>query len=135
MNFFKGKLVNENGRYYILAEGAKIPVPDVKQKVLNNDKRQPRDVVMGIRPEHIRLAAEDAEYYLNAVVDVSEMMGSEVHLHVNTNDTDTIIRVPTTEVCYTSFFESGAGKNIKFTFDANLMHVFDAETEQNIFFS
>ena len=42
-----------------------------------------RKVTVGIRPEHIAFAAAPGTDTVSSKVDVSEMMGSEVYLHVN----------------------------------------------------
>jgi multiple sugar transport system ATP-binding protein len=65
---------------------------------------------------------------IKASVDVSELMGSEVHLHVLVEETDVVIKAPTTdlnEVC-----NLGTDKYIYFTVTPSLMHLFDDETEQ-----
>ena len=55
-------------------------------------------MTLGIRPEHIRVVQQDAEGSIRAKVDLSEMMGSEIHMHVTVDETDVIIRVPTAEM-------------------------------------
>jgi len=57
-------------------------------------------------------------------VDVSEMMGSEVHLHVNADGKDVVIIVPTLDVSgsYKDAFKYGA--ELHLTFGGNVCHVF-----------
>ena len=54
----------------------------------------PGEVIVGVRPVHVHLA-EDG---IDATVDVSELMGSELHLHVNSAGKDVVIVVPTTDI-------------------------------------
>ena len=52
-------------------------------------------VKLGLRPEHLSLTEEDNAVY--AAVDVSEMMGSAVHIHVSACGQDVVIVVPLSE--------------------------------------
>ena len=76
--------------------------------------------------------AEDAtDDGIDATVDVSELMGSELHLHVNSNGKDVVIVVPTTDIDLDAVH--GSHKPVKYSFKPELMHFFDKETEKNIF--
>ncbi len=79
-----------------------------------------------MRPEHTDVADEGVE----ARVDVAEMMGSSVHLHVNAEGRDVIIIVPTTEM--KGNYEMG--DIVHFSFQGNVAHVFSKETEKNLEF-
>ena len=68
---------------------------------------------------------------IDATVDVSELMGSELHLHVNSNGKDVVIVVPTTDIDVGAVH--GGHKPVKYSFRPELMHFFDKETEKNIF--
>ena len=65
------------------------------------------------------------------MVDVSELMGSELHLHVNSNGKDVIIVVPTADLDLNAVH--GSHKPITYTFRPDLMHFFNKETEKNLF--
>lgn len=78
-------------------------------------------VTLGVRPSHITLGEGPGS--LTAVVDVSEMMGSEVHLHANAEGRDMVIIVPTID--HRESFASG--KPIRFSFDDSVCHLFDRE--------
>ena len=63
------------------------------------------------------------------------MMGSELHLHVVTDDgAPVIIRVPTIQLTDKEREEMVAGKEIYFTFEGKVMHFFNPETEVSLFF-
>ena len=55
------------------------------------------DVTLGVRPEHITFAKDTGSHTITKV-DVSEMMGSEVHLHVTAGEKDVVLRIPTTDL-------------------------------------
>ena len=62
-------------------------------------------------------------------VDVSELMGSSVHLHVSSEaGGDVVVIVPTKGK--TSNFTMGAQVNM--TFEGNVVHVFSKDTEENL---
>ena len=89
--------------------------------------------VLGIRPEHIMLAGE-GEQMIHGTVDVSEMMGSAVHLHLQACGRDTIIIVQTMSMQGATNSSFGIGQSIAFTFGGNVVHVFDPETGKNLEF-
>ncbi|MDO4520551.1 MAG: TOBE domain-containing protein, partial [Erysipelotrichaceae bacterium] len=124
-----GKLVKKNGKYAVQVQDAEVVLSEAKQKHLAERNTPEMDVTVGARPEHITLDyAEGA--MLEGVVEVSEMMGSSVHLHINTNGRDCIIIVPTLDLKDNSALEIGA--NVKFTFAPTAVHVFDPWTGLNL---
>ena len=128
MNFFEnGKLVCEDGTYYIDLYGHKVALEAEKQEILKAAGATEKEVTVGVRPVHIDLA----ENGVPAIVDVCEMMGSELHLHANVEGKDVIIVVPTTEYDYSQFASGDTA--IHFTYASKLMHVFDKETGKNLF--
>ena len=88
-------------------------------------------VVAGCRPEHITLK-EAGPDTMSATVDVSEMMGSEIHLHVTCAGKDVVIRVPSTELSAENRSGMAFGTQINLTFPEDLIHLFDPETEKNL---
>ena len=58
-------------------------------------------------------------------------MGSELHLHLNSDGKDVVVVVPTTDVDVDDLH--GSRKEIKYTFNPALMHVFNKETEEAYF--
>ena len=67
------------------------------------------------------------ENAITAKVDVSEMMGSEVHLHVNADGKDVVIIVPTMDLEGDTKSTFAYGAEIKFTFAGHVCHVFDKD--------
>jgi len=128
MNLFDGELIFRDGKYAVRVDGAEITLSEDKQKNLADRNIKPQKVVVGARPEHITLD-EKAGSMIEGVVDVTEMMGSSVHLHVNVNGKDCIIIAPRLEL------DAGGlavGSTVRFTFAPNAVHVFDPETEKNL---
>ena len=132
MNFFDAELVRTGDEYTVKCQGATIkPSADIQAKLLANNVPG-KAVTMGIRPVHITFAAADSEATIKGTVDVSEMMGSEVHLHVNAQGKDIVMIVPTTELDAAHRSGIPYGSEVSFTFRPELIHLFDAETELNL---
>ena len=132
MNFFDAKLVKEGEKYHALCAGADIPLDEKIQKKLLANKVESMDVVLGIRPEHINFATDAGAHTVTGKVDVSEMMGSEVYLHVTAGEKDVVLRVPTTDLPEEHRGGIRYGTEIRFTFRPELIHLFNPETEQNL---
>ena len=127
MNFFDAKLSKKGEKYVVTVQGKDIELPADKQEKLKAMGTVPEDVVVGVRPVHVTLADDG----IKGKVDVSELMGSELHLHVDADGKDVVIVVPTTDVDVNALH--GTHKEIGFTFRPELVNVFDKATEKNLF--
>ena len=131
MNMFNGELIKKgDGSYAVKVAGAEITLSEDKQQRLAKNNVGSQKALIGCRPEHIVLD-ETPGAMIEGVVDVSEMMGSSVHLHINADGKDCIVIVPTLDHD-TGNMNSGA--TVRFTFAPNAIHVFDPETEKNLEF-
>jgi len=124
MNFFDAKLLKEDGKYLVELGGLKVVLSEEKQARLAANNVEPQEVTLGVRPDHIDLCDSGVA----AKVDVSEMMGSSVHLHVSAEGKDVIIIVPTVDM-KNSY---AMGSQVNFGFDGAVAHVFSKETERNL---
>ena len=132
MNFFDAKLQKKDGKYQIAVADAVMEVSDKAQKLLTEKSVGDMDVVVGIRPEHISFAPVAGPHTVSSKVDVSEMMGSEVYLHVNAAGKDVVLRIPTTELPEEHRAGIPYGTAVNFTFRSDLIHLFDPKTEKNL---
>ena len=129
MNMFDAKLVEQSGKYSAVLDGVSIALSEEKQAALAKNNVKSQDITLGIRPEHITLA-EAGKDAITGKVDVSEMMGSAIHLHVNACGRDTIIIVQTMDL--KGGEDLSIGSEISFTFGGNTVHVFNKETGENL---
>ena len=127
MNFFDATLAKKGDKYVATVQGKDFELPADKQEALKKMDKVPVDIIAGVRPVHIHLSQDG----IDAMVDVSELMGSELHLHVNSNGKDVVIVVPTTDIDLDAVH--GSHKPVKYSFKPELMHFFDKETEKNLF--
>ena len=126
MNFFDAKLVKDGSKYSVELGAMKVELSDAKQKALAAKNVSSQDITLGVRPSHVVLSG-DAANSIEAAVDVSEMMGSEVHLHANANGKDVVIIVPTVDLSGNHMETFAYGAKIRFTFSGNVCHVFDKD--------
>ena len=129
MNFYDAVLTQENGSYAVTLDGAKVILSGEKQANLKKNNVKPGPITLGVRPEHLLLSGSE-DNAIRGTVDVSEMMGSAVHLHVSACGRDTIMIVPTTEIESSAAFTIGSP--IAFTFSGSTAHLFDRETQKNL---
>ena len=132
MNYFDAELVRSGTSYTVKVGGISVaPSADKQARLLEHDV-QSQAITLGVRPEHIVLTDGGAGS-LSGTVDVSEMMGSSVHVHLKTaQGQDVIVIVPTTDLDgnHTSGF--GIGDQVAFSFNGNVMHLFSEETGKNL---
>ena len=133
MNTFKTNLVCEGGKYYVTPYGAKIEVSGKKAAMLADKKVGAREIVLGVRPEHFKMSTAGDPAAIPCTIKVNEMMGSELHLHVETKTGDRlIVRIPTVSLDDDARHGMVYGATIYVTFEGKVMHFFDPETEQNL---
>ncbi|MBO4872210.1 MAG: sn-glycerol-3-phosphate ABC transporter ATP-binding protein UgpC [Lachnospiraceae bacterium] len=124
MNLFDAKLLKENGRYAVELGGFRTELSEEKQARLAAKNVPAQDVILGVRPDHLKLSTAG----IKGRVDVSELMGSTVHIHLNALGKDVILIVPTEGKA--THFPMGAELNIGF--DGSVVHIFNKETEKNL---
>jgi multiple sugar transport system ATP-binding protein len=127
MNFFDGTLVREDGK--LLVDTGVFRVEVAPSKVEAWKQAVGKKVVLGIRPEDIY----DPEFAapgitaarVEAMVDVTELMGNEVFLYLKSSNLEYIARVdPRTK--------ARIGQTMSAVFNTDNMHLFDADSEQAI---
>ena len=132
MNIMKTQLVEENGKYYVTPYGSKIEVDGENGERLRKAGYGSREVLLGVRPEHIDLA-EAGENAINGTMLVNEMMGSELHLHVVEDNGDKlIVRVPTVTLEDNQRSQMVYDNTIHVTFEGKVMHFFDVNGDKNL---
>ena len=128
MNLFDAKLVKKNGKYAVDLNGYVVELSEEKQAKLAKNNVAEQDVVLGVRPEHITLENSGVD----AKVDVSEMMGSSVHLHVTAMGRDVVLVVSTMNMTGAEVAALTGGASVKFGFGGHVCHVFNKETGINL---
>jgi len=129
MNLLDAVVGKEGSDITLTFDGHVIALPDDKAKLLEAGGYVGKTVTLGIRPEDLH----DEEAYLEAspksvfeaTIRVYELLGAEVYLYFDINDTNCTARVnPRTT--------ARPGDTIKLAMDLSKVHVFDKDTEQVI---
>jgi multiple sugar transport system ATP-binding protein len=127
MNFFDAKLALSDGKLTVDCGSFNLQVPENKAGPYRAFAGKP--VIFGIRPEDIH----DPQYAppgihqapVDAQVEVTELMGSEIYLHMKTGDRIFMGRVdPRTK--------ARVGGKAQVVLNLDNMHLFDKETEAAI---
>lgn len=127
MNFFPAKLRKDNGRLIVDAGVFAVPIPAENAKAYQD--HEGKQVTFGIRPEDIHdpdfKPANMHTENIEAKVDVTELMGNEIFLHMFSGENSFVARVdPRSNL--------RAGQKAQIALDMDKFHLFDAETEEAI---
>ncbi len=127
MNFFKGTLKLSDGFLTVDLDGFSLPLAEERSRRLASLAGE--EVICGVRPEDIYDAAflpmNIRSQSVEAAVDVTEMIGNEKLLHVQSGAQTYLARVdPRTR--------ARQGQTIQLLFDLDRIHIFHAEGQTAI---
>jgi multiple sugar transport system ATP-binding protein len=130
MNFIDTDVrVDGDSVMLVLKDGKKLNLSEEQQKVLKNKNYIGKNVVLGIRPEHLHDAKVDPlnnNYNeIKIKIDVTELMGAELYVHSQIASTPVTARL-------SGQSEVRAFDEISLQFHYNKMHLFNKETEEVI---
>jgi multiple sugar transport system ATP-binding protein len=126
MNFFDATLVRESGQVYADTGAFRAPVPP-EQLALRAGGRD--SVIVGIRPEDIHdanyLPPGIAPLLIQGEVEVAEMTGSDIFLHMQTGGQKYVARVDRRS-------KARVGATAALALNLEYLHLFDKQSEQAI---
>lgn len=129
MNFIDAIIEKKEDTYYASFNEYSIRIPKNKVEGELFESYVGKNVILGIRPEHIYIEKEYLEKYKEELIDTEvmlhELMGAEVYLHVKVKEQKLTIRAAGDTT-------AEPGKLLKIVIDAEKIHLFDKETEKNI---
>lgn len=125
MNFVPSKIDAE--AEYVLIEDWKLKIPEEKRPGILPFAG--KEVIFGIRPEHIQDVKFTKDYVkdyaVKGTVEVAEPMGSEIMIHIDFCGNVLAARVD-------SHSSARLGDEVELCLDMHKMHIFDPETEINL---
>ena len=133
MNFFNARLEKKGGDYSVEYAGASFPLDGEMSAKLAGKGQPSADVILGVRPEHIAVQKDPSASAIEASIEVSELMGSELYLHATVEGgQEVVIRTPTVEL--PAEYRGGVpyGTKLRFTFSPSLIHLFDPGSEKSL---
>ena len=128
MNLFNAKLVKVDGKYAVQLDNTTVVLSDDKQARLAANNVAEQEITLGIRPEHLELNNDGIE----ATVDVAELMGSSIHLHVSAMGRDVVLIISTMNMTPAEISALSMGATVHFGFAGHVCHVFNKETGINL---
>lgn len=132
MNFFDAELKCKGETYSLVSMDIEMPLHSEIQRRLKMNNVPKGEVTAGIRPEHIVLAGEDDPKALQGKVVVSEMMGSEIHLHITVHENELVVRMPMISMEGESRINFEYGSGVKVACRDDSIHLFNKETGENL---
>ena len=128
MNMIEGKLIADNGLFFVDREAAvKLRVPTRREDALKHYVDKP--ITMGVRPENLLENAEQQETpgaSITAMIEVVEPMGSEINLYLSIGGQSLTARIHTDT-------EPEVLKPHVLDVDMEATHFFDVDTEKTIY--
>lgn len=126
MNFVPAKLFQKNNELWLKCCGTEIPVPENLRDATKNIHTD--DLIMGIRPQHIKLEPEDlpSEYLLQGKITVTQPRGTEIDVEFKVGN-DVLLAVFSSEG-----HQLAMGDEITVGFDPNYIYLFDPKTERSL---
>ena len=135
MNMMHARLNAADGKYTVNPFGSVIKIRAEKRGELSAVQAVSQDIILGVRPEHMYLADGNDPEAIPVTLQVNEMMGSEIHMHVLTEDgTPLIVRVPTISLSTEQRESLVVGANLRVGFESKVMHFFSPETQLNLLY-
>ena len=126
MNFFEDcRLTKSGDAYSVTVMGHTLPLTAEQNAKLAAAGAESRTVTVGVRPVHVTVGSEG----IDAQIDVSELMGSELHLHMTAGGKDVVAVVQTANLDANAYARHTA---VRFSFEPRLIHLFDPATEKNL---
>jgi len=127
MNFFAATLRKEGEKLIVDGNGFSVQIPEAKAPIYMPLAGKP--VIFGIRPEDIHnpqfAPPGITTQPVDAVVDVTELMGNEIFVYLKTGDHNYVARVdPRTRF--------HLDDQVQMVFNMDNFHIFDKDTEQAV---
>ena len=118
MNFLDAEIVEKNNKIVLKVDKYELVLPDWMAEKIGP---LPREAILGIRPEHIKIAAGEEKNTWSVPVFVVEPMGTETIINVKIGDK--IVKIRTLQE-----IEVHPGDIIKIIIPINRIHLFDKKT-------
>jgi multiple sugar transport system ATP-binding protein len=142
MNMFEARLARDGDLYVARLFGVDVLLPGETQAILTERDQAEMEIILGIRPEHIKVVPAGTPDSVTRTLDVSEMMGSEVYMHFSLDNhadgasdeeaQDIIIRAATTELSANYHLGVHEKTEICFVMPPGFVHLFDSKTGVNL---
>jgi len=126
MNFLNGTLEKKGDDIYFTFGANSLKLPAEKASKPELQEYIGKEVIAGLRPESLHdepmYLSQLSDWVIEAYVEVTELMGAEIHLYISSEEQNMTARV-------SSRSKAKTGDTIKIAVDVTRMHIFDKDTE------
>ena len=135
MNFMDAKLTKKGDTYSVEVLGCTVDMEGEKAELLAKNGADSQNIILGVRPEHMAVKFGEDKNAITGTILVNEMMGSELHLHVNVGlQRNVILRIPTIDLTSEQRNALTAGNKLSFSFTSKVVQIFDPNTEKSLLY-
>ncbi|MBQ8411666.1 MAG: sn-glycerol-3-phosphate ABC transporter ATP-binding protein UgpC [Ruminiclostridium sp.] len=133
MNFFDAVLRKKGNEYKAYIGEAEISLPSDIQRAVERLSAVPEKVTLGIRPENLIICDDNAPNSVRAEIKVTEMMGSEIHIHGECfGSKKVIIKVQASDMTEEEQTELLKRSFVSFTLRERTINLFDIDDGRNL---
>ena len=133
MNFFDAVLRKKGNEYKAYTGEAEISLPSDIQRAVERLSAVPEKVTLGIRPENLIICDDNAPNSVRAEIKVTEMMGSEIHIHGECfGSKKVIIKVQASDMTEEEQTELLKRSFVSFTLRERTINLFDIDDGRNL---
>lgn len=129
MNFIQGVITRREGEVYFETKRVRWALPPLHVEALRAAGQNVRQVVLGVRPEHLRVGGAAGQPLVGTAqgqIEMIELMGADTYLFVNIKEGSNII------VRTEAHSGLAVGDTIEVGFRMERVHLFDAEQGHNL---
>lgn len=130
MNFFPASLKEAHGQYSVDLDGYVVQLGDEDSERMKTHGVTPGNIILGLRPDS--LVIEHSSTASVAHVDVVEMMGTNIHLHLDYRGREIILVTQAKDENQHLKMDYEQGSELYFSFLPQSMYLFDSETGMNL---
>jgi multiple sugar transport system ATP-binding protein len=124
MNFIDAVISQQGNSYVAEFCGSRVTLP-AKMGKEQLGSYVGKTVVLGIRPEDIDAVPNDQPHDVEAKIEIAELMGAEINLHLDCQSNKLVVRAAST-------YHGREGDIGALVLDPNKIHLFDKDTERAI---
>jgi len=124
MNFLNGKYILENGASYFLRNDLKILIQNTN---FNCDIESGKEIILGIRPEYIRISSNNQGDSFHCIINIIENMGSYQNIYCALDEEDVVIKVDSER-------KLTIGEEIFIRLIKDKMQLFDKDSELSLYY-
>ncbi|MDH8676824.1 sn-glycerol-3-phosphate ABC transporter ATP-binding protein UgpC [Fusibacter bizertensis] len=123
MNFLNGTIVEKNNKIFASIDGTEFELDEAIVKAVKNGGYVGKEVVVGVRPEDIKIVGEGQG--LKVKVEVTELLGSDLNVYFSYKGRQYIAKED-------AHVELEFNQELHVSFNSEKIHLFDKESEKSI---